>query len=293
MKTKYLKILAYIKNKNIIENILLFGAIISANFASYIAFYDINALMIIDSTTVAKYLLGITVTFVIVSTAISIVLLLLQNLSLLVSDNDGLISKDKRRDMHDAIGNKIFKFILTMIIFIFIFIGLENSLIIILLLLGYVSALIIFNALFDSEEVPLEHNKKDDITIAQKLFGLLHPLSGIHVFSKNLNLQKAINHLSKGEYFEFILGKVGIIVILFSLALGVGRADYVENNIHVKINNVEKHFVLYITTDDGIGLFDRKLKQVSFISWGNVENLVFLSKKRRSVSTLFDNSSKN
>ena len=274
MKTKYLRKLAYIRKKNIIENILLFGAIVSANFASYLAYYDLNATMIIDATALTKYILNFTITYIIVSTSISVVLLFIQNFSLLMTDEKGILSKESRQIAHDALGNKVFKFILTVFIFLFFYVGVKNSLITVGIFIFYGILLIIFNTIFNSED----NEDKNSIHLRESFSGI-----GI-----SINIEKSLSYIYQGQYTQFLLSKIGIMLILFSLALGVGRANYVQEHILVNINEDKKTFVLYLATGDGVGLYDTELKQISFISWGNVKNLVFLSKERRSLDTLLD-----
>ena len=228
--------------------------------------------MIIDATALTKYILNFTITYIIVSTSISVLLLFIQNFSLLISDEKGMISKESRQMLHDALGNKIFKFILTALIFLFFYVGLKNSLITVGIFILYVILLIMFNIIFNSED----KEDKNSIHIAGSTLGI-----GI-----TINIDKSLSYIYQGRYIQFLLSKIGIMLILFSLALGVGRANYVQNHILVNINKNKKTFVLYLATGDGVALYDTKLQQVSFIAWGNVKNLVFLSKERRNLNTL-------
>ncbi len=286
MKTKYLKKLAYIRKKNIIENVILFGAIVSANFASYLAYYDINALVVTDTSALFQYISSFTILFIVISASISVLLLFIQKTSLLISDEKGYISQDIRKLIHDAIGNKVFKFILTIIIFLYFYTGLKNSLSIMGILLLYITSLIIFR----SENTPrLNHSLKVHVRIMRERNFIKKLCYSLRItFLANLNLKKTFQFINQGQYTQFLLSKVGILLILFSLALGVGRANYVQNHILVNLNNNKKTFVLYLSTSNGIALYDTTLQQVSFISWGNVKNLVFLSKERRSLNTLID-----
>lgn len=294
MQTKHLKILAYIRKKNIIENILLIGAIISANFASYLAYYDINALMITDATALTKYILNFTITYVIVSTSISVLLLFVQKISLLTSDEKGMISKESRIILHNAIGNKVFKFILTTIIFLFFYTGMKNSLIIISIFLAYIFLIILFDTLFNTEDTPdfvkpISDTKNQDkfTTTLMKIDFAFDVISSLKIgFASNFNFKKTLSYIYEGKYLQFLISKIGTMLVLFSLALGIARANYVQNNILVNINNNKENFVLYLSTNNGIGLYNTTLRQVSFVSWGNVKNLVFIAKNRRSLDTL-------
>jgi len=58
LKKTFLEILSYLKDKNIVTNFLLFGSIVSGNLAAYIAYFDMNSFMLIDSTTVGKHIIG-------------------------------------------------------------------------------------------------------------------------------------------------------------------------------------------------------------------------------------------
>ena len=274
MKTKLLKILAYIRKKNIIENILLIGAIISANFAAYLSYYDINALVITDTSALIQYISSFTILFVVVSTSISVILLFIQKFFLLLSDEKGYLSRESREFIHNVIGNKAFKFISTTVVFLFFYTGLNNTIIIIVILLAYMILLITFDILF----------RLEDSNIMQKGSFLVNVIYLLKVgFSTNFNYKKTFSNIYQGHYIQFLLSKVGIMLILFSLALGASRATYVENHILVKINEDKKTFVLYLSTSNGICLYDITQQEVSFVSWGNVKNLVFLSEKRRSI----------
>lgn len=241
--------------------------------------------------------LQVALTYIIISTSTSVLLLFIQKLSLLISDDKGFISQDIRKEIHNAIGNKVFKFILTMIVFLFFYTGLINFLIIIGILITYIILLIMFDAIFHSENIQIENDFwlefKNSETILHKINLVFEIIDISHNgFFSNFDFKKTFQFIQKGQYLQFILSKIGIMLILFSLALGVGRANYVQNHILVNVNKDKQTYVLYLATGDGIALYNASLKQVSFISWGNVKNLLFLSKERRSLTDIFDKSSK-
>ena len=87
----------------------------------------------------------------------------------------------------------------------------------------------------------------------------------------------------KKSFFEYFTSVWGIALVFLSVSLGIARANYVEENIHIHINNESKTYVLFMTSSSGASLFKKENKEVLFIPWGNLSSMVFLSKKRRSL----------
>ncbi|MBN2824428.1 MAG: hypothetical protein JXQ76_03810 [Campylobacterales bacterium] len=78
-----------------------------------------------------------------------------------------------------------------------------------------------------------------------------------------------------------------IVIIILSFSFGVARGAYIKENIHVKINQKDTVYVLFMTTSSGVGLFDYEKKYSEFVSWDNVKKLTFLKEKKYSLEKLF------
>ncbi len=93
--------------------------------------------------------------------------------------------------------------------------------------------------------------------------------------------------LREGKYYKFIVGKVGVLLLFLSIALGIARAMYVQDNIHVKINGDSRELSLYMTTSSGVGLYDRENKTALFSAWDSIERMEFPKEKRRTFGNMF------
>ena len=90
------------------------------------------------------------------------------------------------------------------------------------------------------------------------------------------DLGTGIYDSSKDGWRKFIGTNIGLLIILFSLSLGIFRANYVKNNIEIKIENLSTNYVLFLNTDNGILLYDKNEKKVNFIPWNNLKQFNFL-----------------
>lgn len=295
------EIVDYLKEKNVFSNFLLFGSVISANFAAYLACFDINALLIIDATTAGKHIVGIIILYVMVSAAVSLALLYLPNYFSLtetfrrksgVNINIGFMKfSDKTlKSIRAVLSNVVFKYALSIFIFSCLYVGIENTVFIIYVFTIYFITILLSDYWHkdknesNGQNEPEENNQPSQkkawyvdvfrsfITRTETIFNTIYT-----------DFDRAFEKLKNGEYIKFLANKAGFILIFLSLALGVGRADFVQNNVHVQLNGIEKTYVLYMTTSAGVALFDKNNKQVSFTSWDKINNMLFLKDKRRFI----------
>ncbi len=298
------KLWDYIKSLNILGNILLFGAIITANVTVYISYFDVNSLSVIDSTTAIKHTLGFTMLYAMAYAGVAIFLQFLQSYILTKDSLDLVVFHLKiplkiREELHSIIENFFCRFTITILIFSIIYVGLEKSAIIMLLFLIYFG-FIIFSKYSHSMEIikgtavssdasknttdfqgQLTKEKLINVRLLENVTQYLEFITDIFKESKE--------NLKNGKYFEFVIGKVGVFFLLLSISFGVARAVYVEDNVHVKINKESVIYAIYMTTSSGVGLYDLENRIAIFSSWDSIDKMKFIKNKRRTLENILDN----
>ncbi len=286
------KLYKIIKDRHVLETVIILLSILSVNFSSYISYFDLNTIAIIDSTSISKYFFGAVVLYAIVSACVSIFLLFVQNLILKSSEvllavdveKNGEVStgRESIESIQNSLEGKVVKYFLIIIIFCFLYVGFTATILIFFLCFIYISVIAYFRSKF-SDKLQVRVDK-----VAGKYE--IDSLVGMGFFPHGLALKflfyffiDAMINIKSGKYSDFILSKVGVLLLLFSFSLGIGRAFFVEDNVHVNLNGGEKTLVLYLATNDGIAIYDKDVGQVSFTSWGNISELVFIGNKRRSI----------
>ena len=265
-----IKVINFIKNEQFIMNVILILSIASAHSASYFLAFDINALLLIDSTSIFSFTMTATILYVFISLSVLIVL------------NAGKIlfsymlfstySTPKASEAYALIlvfnffENKFLKYISIILVFSYFYIGLTNTIHFILIVI-FITIMIMIAYL--GELVLHEYQK-----------GLLLLLEGETKKNTDLKKQKInIKSLSpnKTEFISFLTNKIAIILVICSILLGVYRASYIKTHNFVKING--NKYSLYTTTSAGIGLYDNNSTNVLFVSWDNINQLDFIAIK--------------
>jgi hypothetical protein len=288
------KLYKVIKDRHVLETVIILLSILSVNFSSYISYFDLNTISIIDSTSISKYFFGAVVLYAIVAACVSILLLFVQNLILIISEiplvlghevlGSVVISKESRKNIQVGLEGRVIKYLLILMTFCFLYIGFMATFLIFFLCLLYISVISYFRKKFADEgqmRVDVEQSN-EKFKIDSSIYNGVIPGGFLVNFLVDF-LIDAITDIKKGKYSDFIISKVGVLLLLFAFSLGIGRAFFVEENIHVNLNGGEKILVLYLTTNDGVALYDKGVGQVSFTSWGNISDLVFVGGKRRSI----------
>ena len=124
LDTIFSKFKENIKKYKIIENIIIFTSIISANFVAYIAYFDINIFMFIDSSALITHTFSMIILFTFISAFLTIFLLLIQNIMLFkssyIADIPIITIKDPNSSkIYKLLSNKLLKYIITVMIFSF------------------------------------------------------------------------------------------------------------------------------------------------------------------------------
>ena len=98
-KDTFNKIALYVKNHShgFVENIVLLTSIIVVNFTSYISYYDIKLLLIVDETVISKHVIEIVALYAIAYGGIRVLFFLIQNLMLLPDETYYLVEEEVRR----------------------------------------------------------------------------------------------------------------------------------------------------------------------------------------------------
>jgi len=132
LDTIFSKFKENIKKYKIIENIIIFTSIISANFVAYIAYFDINIFMFIDSSALITHTFSMIILFTFISAFLTIFLLLIQNIMLFKSSYIAdipiiTIKNPNSSKIYKLLSNKLLKYIITVMIFSFLYIGGTNT----------------------------------------------------------------------------------------------------------------------------------------------------------------------
>ncbi len=173
----------------------------------------------------------------------------------------------------------------------YIYIGISNTLLLFLILILYLFINLVYSNLkhltikkrLDEDEsekiIYFDLLKKENINSNKSFYLMLEFyidfISNIPSLFNNI-LISINNSLKKENFFKFIGTNIGLLIILFSLSLGIFRANYVKNNIEIKVEDLSTNYVLFLNTDNGILLYDKNEKKVNFIPWNNLKQFNFL-----------------
>jgi len=250
VERKILKVLAYIKKYKLVDNALLFTSLFTAMIAFYLSSFNISTFMLLDATTVGKFFITLTFSFILASTIVSIFLPWFQYSLLAVVPEK----------FHTLIENDFSKLkpVFKLIIFLFFYVGIKNT--------GYVMAQLIFISLLFLAY---------DIMKAPKIFIEGTKLPDLY--------QVTMKYFKEKKYRDLFFSNISVLLLIFSISMGIGRAYYIKDHSIVTINNTNQEYILFMTTDYGVNLYDKKDDKVTFISWDNITNMTFKNKSSKFI----------
>lgn len=286
----------HLKDKNILTNMLLVGSIVSITFASYISCFDINAFIFVNASTVGKHFTEMAILYVLVLAGVSLLLLFASNY-LTVSERFKNsqstifsffsfvvieIPEDETILFQKFLSSLITKYLLTILIFSILYVGAVNALYISSLFIIYCTILYLGHHINQKEilEDP-KYNNSEEKNLEAKKKGKISIIAQEILSSVNLDIQESNEKIKNGEFIQFFAKGLGIILVLLSFSLGIGRADFVKHNLLVKMTEKEGSFALFLTTSSGVGLYDIDNEKVIFIPWGRLDEMELDSQKRR------------
>lgn len=276
----------------------MFFTIITVNFTSYTAYFDINAFMIIDLTSITKHVLGIVILFTLVSSSIMICFLVINNFILLPIYQMKLFNKEYNKPFDNFFTSFYLRLISVILVFSFIYMGIYNTLYLISFFILFFILIYLYSILksiiFRIRNVQdnkatfvevLMNIKSDDYLplIKKFLYDNLTSSLALVLYSKKAS-KIALN---KDNFIKFITTNIGIMIVFLSLFMGIARADYIENNMEVSINKEKDFYTLFLNTSNGVLLYSERKDNVRFISWDRLDDLSFKKEKKRNWTNLF------
>jgi len=283
MKKNLENIKSFFERKNVLELLLILSSVMTVNFMAYFIRYDINALTIVDSTTIAKHIFHVIILYTIISALVYILFTFLKVKNLLEIFFKKGFSFNKKLAMF------FIKHMISILIFMFFYVGFINALLIVI-----ATSIYLFIRIYT-----IKKSEKKDKKVIQSLnssetlagarlpyfsFIFMGPIGiiGEILFSLVkyfINESQRSLEISKTENILRVLTtELGVLLLSLALLSGLARADYVEKSILVNLNQEKEILVLYMTTNNGVGLYNRELKEVSFSSWDSIKNLTFLKR---------------
>ncbi|MFL9625671.1 hypothetical protein [Aeromonas jandaei] len=258
-KTK--AIFRYMSINGLVDAVILTLAALSANFLTYIYYFDINVLSLIDTSSVAKHVLVLSLHYVGALAVTSIAMVLLQQI-IAQEEFLGIASKTSGLDLTgfprsirllfwQMFEERTFRAIVTVFIFSIFYIGVINSLILLVISLLVFILVSYLYLRFIGEEYQEKKFRKISVFNHSIMFA-------IPTFTINTEMK----HTS----MRFMMAKLGIIVMFLALSIGVGRANYVVKNVRVKLGN-DFEYSMVTSSSSGIVFYDTINKYLFFKSW--------------------------
>ncbi|MGR5447123.1 hypothetical protein ACPV47_19665 [Vibrio jasicida] len=268
-------------NANGLFDLIILGlAAVSANFLSFIYYFDINALSLIDSGTVTKHVLIITLHYAGSLAAVSVGLLLFQHMmtskevlsflgkSAPLSFSLEMLPRSLRLTLWNVLEKRTLRMILTISLFSIFYIGHINS----LKLLG-LSVLIVFVVSYLYLRFLGEESEHEKIQV-------LHLLGdSIKVEFPTMTITDEMKEKSQG----YLVAKLGVIILYTALAVGIGRANYIEHNTGVIVAEHEEPLAVIGSSASGLLLYELNKKVVVFQPWSKVDSLSLPLERQKSL----------
>jgi len=256
-----------IKKYNILKNTLLLFSIVSVNFAGFIAYYDINIFMLVDSTTIIKYVFSLLIQFALISAAITLILLILEKYTFSIL---GYMDEKKFSNIF-----KMIHYPLIIVSFSFVYVGWQNTMITVFVFLVY------FYVIFIGERLQKNSISLKNISKRRNL-NIENLILEYFLFFKRVKIM-----VQTGESIDlkdFVFSKFGFMLLLLALLTGYGRASFVNNRSYVKLNTDKDVYVLFLNTNNGIFLFNKKNNEVFYTSNEKISKLIFIKDARRNFT---------
>lgn len=301
------RLVQYVKDVRLVESIILFMSVVSVNFAAYISYFDINVLSIIDSTALTKHVFGLLVVYIIVSASVTLFLFFLSSgvFYNFAVDLSNVIPNELIKSLRfspersqEIIESPVTKYFFVFLIFLFSYVGVNNALLVILVFFVYFSLIALHRAssLYRKND-PKEWEATAMIKADEKFKNKSESIKGVYLFGQGLSIAfkkdvaaiaLAIKSVREGEFLGFMASKIGIALIFTSLVLGIGRADYVSRNVIVTLEEGNGSSVLFMSTFNGVGLYNSDDGKVEFVSWDNINSLSFSIDNKKTLTNLID-----
>ena len=277
-----------LKFKDVMDGLLLFLAFFSANFVSYIYYYDLNILSLIDSSSIVSHISTMSLYYVISYALVSVLL----NVMIASSEMDfsnveehytgnkigrfivGCILSFSEifRSLLPVFSNRIFKIISIVSLFSFLYVGFLNFIYIVIVFVFYLCFLIfmvIFNKFINQDSVS-KVIKKDGKE--KEIYILL--------------TKKMTADIFMNDSINVVMSKFGVLLILISVSLGTARADYVTKSSFIFINSTQSYSIV-INTSSGVVVRSHGDQSLSFFSWDDFSKSKFDKTKEESSFNLF------
>ncbi|HHQ4505567.1 TPA: hypothetical protein ACSP3X_000357 [Aeromonas hydrophila] len=279
-KTK--AIFRYMSINGLVDAVILTLAALSANFLTYIYYFDINVLSLIDASSVAKHVLVLSLHYVGALAVTSIAMVLLQQI-IAQEEFLGIASKTSGLDLTgfprsirllfwQIFEERTFRAIATVFIFSIFYIGVRNSFILLVISLLVFILVSYLYLRFIGEEYQEKKFRKISVFNHSIVFA-------IPTFTINTEMK----HTS----MRFMMAKLGIIVMFLALSIGVGRANYVEKNVRVKLGN-DFEYSMVTSSSSGIVFYDTINKYLFFKSWDALGHIELPLESQKSLKKLVE-----
>ncbi|MEC6796799.1 hypothetical protein VXS03_07050 [Photobacterium sp. S4TG1] len=274
----------YFSANGLIDLIILGLATISANFLAYIYYFDINALVFVDASTITKHVLVISLHYAGALAVISITLVIAQNLitsrEFLNSmgrvgpigiDLGSLFPRTVRFSLWSILDRRILRTVLTVVLFSMVYIGSINAIILIIV----TTILIVFISFLYLRFWGELEDVEDTKTVL---------LFGGYIRMEVLSI--SITEELKKETGNYLLAKVGVILLYLALSIGIGRANYIEDEMQASLDGMSSNVAVITSSSFGLLLYDLNEKFVFFKPWNNIDNLFLPKDNQKSLKTL-------
>lgn len=271
----------YFSANGVLDFVILGLAVISASFLSYIHYFDINALALVDSGTLTKHVLVVSLHYAGSLAFVSVSLLLFQNVMtskevvFLMSryntidiDLAKILPRSVRFALWSFLEKRILRTTLTILVFSLAYMGLVNTLKLIAITALLAILVSYFYLRFLSEDNGLPE------TEVVRFFG-----DKVKIHIPLIPLTDEVKEKSS-NYFT---AKIGVVVLYLALAIGIGRANYITNSTKVAISGEDQELVIVASSSSGLILYDLEAKIVLFKPWSKVGTLELPIENQRSL----------
>ncbi|MEH0700791.1 hypothetical protein [Vibrio owensii] len=279
--TKIKAIFRYMSINGLVDAVILTLAALSANFLTYIYYFDINILSLIDASSVAKHVLVLSLHYVGALAVTSIFMVLLQQI-IAQEEFFGIASKTSGLDLTgfprsirllfwQMFEERTFRTIATVLLFSVFYIGSRNSLILLVISLLVFVLISYLYLRFIGEEYQEQKFRKLSVFNHSIVFAV-----------PTITINKEMKQTS----IRFMMAKLGIIVMYLALSIGIGRGSYVENNVRVNLGNDFENISMITSSSSGIVFYDTINKYVFFKSWNALDHIELPLDSQKSLKTL-------
>lgn len=281
----------YFSTSAIIDIVILGLAAISASFLSYMYYFDINALALVDAGTLTKHVLVISLHYAGALAVVSVSLVIFQHFMTsrdVISASSSIVSYELnlssvipssiRLALWSVFEKRVLRTTLTVILFSLVYIGVSNSLIWALLTSIVFIIISVLYLRFLSEG-----NGCEDTNVVTFLNGKI--TFEVPVLTITDEMRE-----TSGNY---IIAKTGVIILYLALSIGVGRANYIEENTKVLFSSSQKSMAIVASSSSGLILYDTDLEIILFKPWSEIKGMTLPFKNQKSLKKLVQKSNES